>query len=254
MKNLSLVQSFSALGLKSNDTVMVHGDAGVAAQFSHIPSSDQLKNLIEELVLYFQNGTVIVPTFSYSFTKKETFNNNTTPSDIGLFSESFRLTGGVVRSCHPIFSVAAYGNHKDEFVETSITDCFGTNTFFDALRKKNAKLMCLGCSFDRVTFIHHVEQMQQIAYRYFKTFSGKVICNGEEKIVETRYFVRNLEIASESDLALLKQTCIQKNILRQSVIGRFPVMAIDSIDFFDVATALLKINPYALIKQRHLNS
>ena len=45
---------------------------------------------MEILTEYFKKGTIIIPTFSYSFTKKETFDPTNTKSEVGIFSEIFR--------------------------------------------------------------------------------------------------------------------------------------------------------------------
>mgnify|MGYP001496652523 CR=1 FL=1 len=71
MTDFDLHQTFDDLGIQSEDIVMIHGDAGVAAQYSQVPPDKRLDHLIAEIKRYFSpNGTILVPAFSYSSTKK----------------------------------------------------------------------------------------------------------------------------------------------------------------------------------------
>jgi len=248
-KEISIANSFKDTGVLRNDLVMIHGDAGVAAQFTHIDSNQRIQELIRQIIEYFSpEGTVVVPTFSYSFTKNKNFDVDNTPSEIGKFSESFRRYPLMRRSSHPIFSVAGIGNHFEKFEKSRIDDCFGEGTAFDLLYKLGGKIICLGCDFDRTTFAHYVEQYFEVPYRYMKNFSGYIIKDGNQNQLTTSYYVRNVEINSILDLNLLKKELINKKKLLISNVGRFSIIAIKTQDFLDCSIQLLKNNKFALTK------
>ena len=247
-KEINIANSFKSVGVLPNDVVMIHGDAGVAAQFTHIHPSQRVQELISQIIEYFPEGTVIVPTFSYSFTKNENFDVDNTPSEIGKFSESFRRYPLIRRSNHPIFSVAGTGNHFEKFEKSRIDDCFGEGTAFDLLYKLGGKIICLGCDFDRVTFAHYVEQYFGVPYRYMKNFSGYIIKDGNQKQLTTSYYVRNVEINSILDLNFLKKELINQKKLFTSNVGRFSIIATKTQDFLDCSIQLLKNNKFVLIK------
>jgi aminoglycoside 3-N-acetyltransferase len=250
----SIFMALSDLGLTPNDIVMIHGDAGPSAQIEYRSGENQLTKFIKTLCSYFSNGTVLVPSFSYSSTKNEIFDPLLTKSEVGLFSESFRNITDVVRSPHPIFSFSIYGKNKDLFLNTSLIDCFGDNTIFDEFYKANGKILFIGCSLDRATFVHYIEQQLNVPYRYFKNFQGCVIINGIKRDVITRYFVRNLDIDATVDLSLLKSTALSEKNLFQSNLGRFPIECISARDFYFCAKKLYASNQYSLIKQRFINA
>jgi aminoglycoside 3-N-acetyltransferase len=248
-KEISIANSFKNVGILPNDVVMIHGDAGVAAQFTHIHSNQRIQELIRQIIEYFSpEGTVVVPTFSYSFTKNENFDVNNTPGEIGKFSETFRRYPLIRRTSHPIFSVAGIGKHFEKFEKSRIDDCFGEGTAFDLLYKLGGKIICLGCDFDRVTFAHYVEQYFEVPYRYMKNFSGYIIKGGNQNQVTTSYYVRKVEINSILDLNLLKKELINKKKLLISNVGRFPVLATNTHDFLNCSIQLLKKNKLVLIK------
>ena len=240
------------LGLSDTETIMIHGDAGVAAQYIFENSSNSIQSFIFELLDFFKKGTIIVPTFTYSATRGEVFNPNKTPSKIGQFSDEFRLIKGALRSSHPIFSVSCVGKHAEYFVDSKMTDCFGKDTLFDKLYKNNVKILALGCSIDRITFVHFVEQSLNVPYRYFKNFKAKIKKQNIVEEVDVRYFVRKLDFNRSLNLSDFEQKAIGLKKLTKCSFGRFSSSLISSKDFFDISSLLLKNNEYALtVKRNH---
>jgi len=237
----------SNLGIKPDDTVFLHGDAGITAQYIYENDKNPILGFFNELKTYLSNGTILVPSFTYSATKGEIFDVNETPSDVGLFSERFRLLDGVVRSHHPIFSICAYGKYSDYFISSSLEDCFGEGTFFDRLHFMNVKIVTLGCSLERVTFAHFVEQKLNISYRYFKMFAAQVLNSGVQNNFDVRYFVRDLKINTELDLNPLENEALRQNKIIIKPFGRFKARCISSKDFFQVASHLISDNEFALV-------
>ena len=253
MDNLCLGDSLNRINVKPEDVLMIHGDAGVASQYKNIEPKERINHLFEELFKYIgTQGTIIVPTFSYSFTRNKDFIVDTTPSEVGLFSEMFRKIQKVKRTNHPIFSVAVYGRETKKILQSSNKDCFGKGTVFDLLKILNAKIICLGCDLNRITFVHYVEQQANVKYRYNKSFDGQIIEKNKCRKISTDFFVRNLDIQSECDLEWFKAEALAQKKLFQTEFGRFPLLAIGAVNFIDVASQLLEINPHALIKARYL--
>ena len=251
---MDLAAALLNVGVSPNDWIVIHGDAGVAAQFRHIEPKRRLPLLFEQLLEFVDGGTLLVPAFSYSFTKNEDFDVSGTPSDVGLFSEAFRRLPGVARTNHPIFSFSVNGPGADAVFNARLDDCFGEGTVFDLIYKNNAKIIFLGSDFSRATFVHYVEERHGVKYRYPKKFSGYLIENGTKRFQETNYFVRDLSIASSCDLKRMKVMAVDAGKLCSSYIGRFSIMSISASDFFDLASELLNEDEYSLIEEGVLQS
>ena len=247
--DIDIAAALCQVDVSPSDWVMLHGDAGVAAQLRSIEPAKRLSHFLKGLIDCMAGGTLLVPAFSYSFTKGESFDVHNTPSGVGQFSEAFRLLPGVKRTRHPIFSVATIGVGADAVMSARLDDCFGPDSVFGLLNQRNAKIVCLGCDFNRVTFVHYVEQAYGVSYRYPKSFSGMVIENGKQTPLTTRYLVRDLALQTSCDLRWLKAEAIRRGALKVSQVGRFPIIAISARGFFSLAIELLRLNEHALIKQ-----
>jgi neutral ceramidase len=81
---------------------------------NHAPTFDQ------EIILTLQRvvregGTLVVPTCTHQQeVPSATFNLKLSPSEMGSFSEQFRLMAGVIRSNNPTHSVAAWGKDAEQ--------------------------------------------------------------------------------------------------------------------------------------------
>lgn len=229
---------------------MLHSDALVLAQLPEMPLEERYNCLFKAVddVLGDQ-GTLVLPTFSYSFTKGEDFDVQKTPSDVGSITEYFWHQPNVKRSLHPIFSIAAKGKHTEEFVNSTLEDCFGDKSTFHQLIEKNAWIACLGCSFDRITLVHYVEQKLGVDYRYMKKFSGKIYDDTDVKEITTQYYVRDIARETQVDLSTLKEHLTQKGLLKISKIGRVLLTMVRAKDFLEQAELLLKDRSNILIRE-----
>lgn len=245
----SIFKSLLDVGLIHGDTVIIHADAGVSAQCRAATKTENLNQFVTALKHFFYDGTLLVPSFTYSATKGQVFDPDKTKSEVGLFSEFFRSSHGVERTSHPIFSFSVWGKQKDRFLNLDDTTCFGAGSLFDEFYKAKGVLCCIGCSLDRMTFIHYVEQQIPVYYRYLKPFEGVIREGATLRAIQISYFVRNLEIDSTTDLTRFRQQALDTKCLKEAAIGRFPIQAISSRSFFEVAFDLYRTDRNSLIRQ-----
>lgn len=246
-----VTEAFRSCGVAPGATLMLHSDAIVAAQFAgDLPAEKRLDLLIEAVLAAIgSQGTLIMPTFTYSFTRNESFDPATSPSMVGAVTEHFRRRPGVRRSENPLFSVAAFGPLAPAFADTAIGDCFGPGSAFDLLLHKDGVIACLGCALDRVTFVHYVEQSRKVGYRYVKRFTGAIVRRGQLEPASVDYLVRDVARETSTDLTRLARQLRETGRLRNAAIGRFGLTVVTARDFFDTASELLATDPSALIRE-----
>jgi len=176
------------IGVAPGDVVMVH---------SFLPSLGQLEDGLPGICRALRDrlgtkGTLVVPTFTYSFCKGEEFDNRHTPSVAGTFTEFVRCQDGVVRSADPIFSIAAIGDLAYEVTRIREQTCFGPGSVFELLEQAGVKFLLLGTDYQKsLTYFIHLEKSFGVPYREEKLFSGSmVMTDGTRKRGTFSYYVR----------------------------------------------------------------
>lgn len=151
-------------GIKPGDTIFVHASLSKLGNINGGANS-----VIEALQLAIgDQGTLVMPCFSYVQSMLNTvsekdyvFNPNTTPSVVGLITETFRKLPDVKRSIHPTHSVCAWGKHASEIVggHFEASSNFGNGTPFHQTLIKSGKIVGLGISIGPVTIYHCLEDL-----------------------------------------------------------------------------------------------
>jgi aminoglycoside 3-N-acetyltransferase len=106
------IAAFERLGMRRGDTVMVHSSL---SKFGFIEGGEDtvIDALLETIG---SQGTLVMPTLSFSWSGRPPYDPQRTPSQVGAITESFRKRPGVLRSPHPTHSVAAYGDKAASIV------------------------------------------------------------------------------------------------------------------------------------------
>ncbi len=133
-------------------------------------------------------GTLMMPTFTYSYTKREAttpYDPATTPGCLnGILSETFRQTPGVLRSGNPTYSVAAWGKHAELLTAGSDDNGgLGPGSSYGNALNLGAKILLLNVRNNRNSMLHYAEVASGVPYCdiHFRESWGKtaLTVNGE---------------------------------------------------------------------------
>jgi len=110
--------------------------------------------------------TLAMPAFFFpsrtdTFRQQQRFDLRGTPSQMGLLTELFRRSRGVLQSRHPIYRVAALGPLAKELTdghERAGTAC-GRGTPFDFMANHKTQIIGMGKRYEVLTQVHHVEDL-----------------------------------------------------------------------------------------------
>ena len=259
------------LGIKPDDLVFM---------FSGVFGLGNLKDGLNTIELAIEKalprGTLIVPTFSYSWSSGESFNKNTKCPEMGSFSNYILDLPNYFRTNNPNFSVSIRANEYnkelvDDFLNIS-DDCFGINSIFDKVvkysEKNRAWILLLGGAFNdvkyRSTFIHYAQQKIGVPHRYVKSFyapdNKKLITKQLVRYLsEDEYFENtgnrdNLDFnfPVEEDYSSYGEDIDEAGLLVQKDFGYYPsrmVSVKESVNFY---INKIKNNPYYCIDRESL--
>ncbi|MGH2266696.1 AAC(3) family N-acetyltransferase [Campylobacter taeniopygiae] len=198
-----LIKTLYNLGIKKGDIICVHNEI-YSFGIPLLPIKDFLNALIECLFeVIGENGTLIMPTFTYSFCNNEVYDKLNSKCIVGALGEFFRKQAGVKRTNDPIFSFAIKGAKEDLFLNQEQESCFDENCLYAILVKNKGKILNFG-NRDCFTFAHYPMEKVGVDYRYFKEFKGLIIDEkGQNYHKSIQYYVREID-AYETDEKIIK--------------------------------------------------
>ncbi len=184
-------------GIQEGDTVLVHSSLrrtfrNYLKQRARPSIEDFLHSFLEAVG---PSGTLLLPLFNFDFTRGVPFDIRNTPSQMGALTEAGRTHPDAVRTGHPIYSFAVLGAQAGRFQDVDNYSGYGADSPFGILRELDGKIAVLDLpDQDSMTFYHHIEEMHQVPYRYFKEFSG-AYTDARRVTTQKTYslFVRDLE-------------------------------------------------------------
>lgn len=159
-----LMQHLQEMGLKPSDAIMVH-----SSMKSIGPVEGGADTVLDALMEYFAHGLLMLPTHTWKTTKGDgsIYDPAKEPACVGILPNLFMKRPGVVRSLHPTHSMAAYGREAEAFLageENAASPC-APDGAWGRLREIKAKILLLGVTHQRNTFIHVLDEVFHVSGR-----------------------------------------------------------------------------------------
>lgn len=188
--NKSMVETLLSIGADKCDTLYIHTALSFGQPNPQLKKSALLNELLN-VIKALRVRTVCMPTFTFSFCNGLDYNPAKSASRMGVLNEFFRKQEGVIRSADPLMSVALMGEDKDLVTGVGHVSC-GENSTFDKLRHRdNVKFLFLGPKIgDCLTYMHYMEWLYSVDYRYNRVFRGNVTIGDKTSMEEYALFVR----------------------------------------------------------------
>jgi len=245
-----LTEALRDLGARSGDVVMLHVNAAAlgldgAGDGFHASLLSAVRAAIGI------EGTILVPTYTFSFCRQEEFDPATTPTAGGPWSPSagfleyFRRLPDVLRSGDPIHSIAGQGPRAAALLEGAAATCFGEGSVFHRLIEADALICMIGLGLEEATLRHHSEEMVGVPFRYRKLFTGRV---REAGVSRKRGWVYNVRILADNgypDGQRLERAALERGIAQRVPVGAGTVTAIRSSALDRLTRTLLAADPWA---------
>lgn len=160
VKKSDIINGLRQIGLKSGDTVLVHGSLKSIGQVQG--GADAVIDALLEMLGTV--GTLLMPSFQsgsefYLVDQGCRFDIRNTPSGCGIITETFRKRPGVLRSLSPTHCTAACGPMAEKILEgherCKLSTGFGSP--YHRLVEMNGKILLLGVTHGSNTTLHFVE-------------------------------------------------------------------------------------------------
>lgn len=187
-----LLSDLHNMGLQSTDAVMVHSSMKSIGEVE-----GGADTVVDAFMEYFGEGLFMTPTHTWAqmSSSYSMFDPETEPACVGIIPNIFRKREGVVRSLHPTHSIAAYGPQATEYIkgEENVTTPCMPGGCWSRLLEVNAKILMVGCTHTRNTFIHAVEELLDVPERLTEEpvdFQVKMPDGSLKKVAMYRHYNR----------------------------------------------------------------
>ena len=160
-----LIEQLKTMGICKTDSLLVHSSMKSLGEVE-----GGADTVIDALMESVSEGMLLMPahTWKQMGEAHSLFDPETEPVCVGIIPELFRKRPGVVRSLHPTHSMAVYGKEAQAYIkgEENITTPCGLGGCWSRLKDIRAKILLIGVSHTRNTYIHSIEEAFDVPERF----------------------------------------------------------------------------------------
>jgi len=170
---------------------------------------DMLKEKLDK------DGTLVIQTFNWDFCQNKSYSVLNSKSQTGAIGNIALKRDDFIRTKHPIYSFVVTGKYKDDLANLNNIGAFDEDSPFAFLHKKKAEMIIIDIPLQNsFTFVHYVEEMERVDYRYNKTFTSKYIDEyGNENIKSYDMYVRDIDNNVLTYIEPLEKLFVEKNVM-----------------------------------------
>lgn len=247
ISNVDLFNALKRIKADEAEVLFVHSSLNFGSPNINLKKKELLQAIMD-IILDLGVRTVCMPTFTFSFCNGVSYDPLNSSSKMGVLNEFFRKQNGVIRSADPLMSVALFGEDKDLVEGIGHSSC-GANSTFDKLRHRNAvKFLFLGPKIgDCLTYMHYLEWIYSVDYRYERRFVGDVIMDGVTKREEYDLFVRYNGVIPNAASYEYEQRMYDRGLAQKISLGDGSISIVDKDSATSQYKDCLYENPYFFV-------
>lgn len=220
------------IGADDCETLFLHSDVmfgKVGKEFSRKEYLDSLYRVFERLGVRH----LIVPVFTYSFCNNEVFNVAKSRTTMGAFNEFIRKKEGRYRTMDPLLSLSVPKSLENRFSEVS-SHSLGKGSGLDILHHLDrVKFLFFGARMGNCfTYVHYVEKMKEVPYRFDLAFEGTIVDERGEHIPKTQSIHTACGGVRVAEYYYFEDYLEEKGLLRKKKLGDKFVSCISERDAY----------------------
>lgn len=198
------------------------------------------------LQLVHQRKTVLLPSFTFSFSKRKQY-SYTDPSETGVLADLARKELNFSRTANPMFSFVLEGPQKDIFLNTRSDSGYGEGTAVSRLNTKDLAVIMLGAHWDCCTIIHAMEEQNKVPYRTYVEWNYPVDFGEGMRPHSFTTFVRDHNYKTQLRFDKIRDVLVQNGRLRQSTINNTAIEAANGKLTADLANQMILKDPFYFV-------
>ena len=230
-RNSTLEDIIDGTTISNGDFVLITGN--ITKLLRKLKKDDKKFNLNifidKDLEKLGVNGTLAIQTFNWDFCDGKGYDINNSNSQTGSLGSAALKRDDFIRTKHPIYSFAVTGKYKNELELLNNKSAFGFGSPFDFMYKHKAKMIIFDLPLQNsFTFVHYVEEVNKVNYRYNKSFRSQYIDrNGFSSIMEYDMYVREIENNVLTSIEPLENIFIDGKAMKGNEVDNIKIKIID---------------------------
>lgn len=252
----NVISALEEVGIEREDSIFIHSNLGFLGMMKDCETKEKLcEGFLDAIkTVLGDEGTVILPAYSYSFCHGEEYRPLETGTTCGMLSEYMLRHYGYNRSLDPNFSICGTGKRIAWFRDCNVHEAFGADSFWERFIKMDGKILCI--NFDAgSTLIHYIENLNHVAYRYNKAFNGVKLVDGKQIRDYAVHFVYDYDKPGDSYYpGRIDALCREKGIVKATHLGKGNILAFSAREYVSYISELLQERPRILVRDEQENA
>jgi aminoglycoside 3-N-acetyltransferase len=227
--NYYYLDMFRQLDIKPGSLVMVTADLTRLAMVTRRKEGEfNINRFIDDLKQCLGKGsTLVIPSFNFNLKNNEYYNPHKSLPITGALAVAALKRPEFLRTKNPLHSFLVWGEHAEALSALNNKSSFSEDSPFAFMNDHRAKMLLIDTTISAAfTFVHHVEEMEKVGYRKYKTIGINVEENAEET-VRKEYLLYAKRPGWTMDLAGLETLLTEKQIAKKMLINQVPFTLVD---------------------------
>lgn len=241
-----IVEALNKLKFKKNSFIFVTTSFGFLGKCKDAKNINSLNKLFFLTLkkLFYKNQNLIFPTYSYNC-DKNFFDVRKTKSQLGFFSNFLIKQKICKRTYDPFMSVCGFGKKVNKLFQNLPYNSYGRDCIFERLLflKENVYCLNIGLGSNWIPFIHYLDYLNKVDFRYHKYFNIKIITPKNKFNVKWDYFASKKKNTILSDGYKIGNKAEKLKIYKNINLGRGNIFFCDYKKLFKLSQKLSENNP-----------
>lgn len=244
---------FSTIIRPEDDAVLLHSGIWKFGSRINIPIRELPFKLLDTIIeVLGPQRTLLLPTYTLSFTRTRKFDYKNSKPETGILSEVFLQNANTRRTLSAMNSYGVQGPLADQICRIHGQTLWGKGSVMEWIQQHNVRICVLGLPWhESCTFFHYPEEFTRVPYRYYKAFRG-AWCNDAREMREWTevMYVRPLDINVEYRWEIIAEEMARRDMILSAHSKEIPMESAKAQHILDVSLDLLRDDPYAFLTKK----
>jgi len=238
-----------SVGADDCEILFIHTDLLFGVPDRGLRKRDYLQALYQTL-LELGVPTLVFPSFSYSFPNHEVYDVRHSRTSMGALIEYIRTQPGVYRSLDPLLSLLVVGARRDLAEGGPGDHSFGPDSGFARLhRAGDVKFLFFGADLaEYFTYIHYIEKVLDVPYRFDMPFTGTIIDHNGETFQHTHAIHTQCGGVKLKNFGKLKNELSDSGFLKTAKLGDGELACISEVDIYREVSRRIQEDPFSFVE------